>query len=153
MSGRFIISLDCEGKWGMAHHLERYHHQLLTRQALTQVYSDIVATLAKYDVAATFAFVMAFTLTATERKKFRDLLDDGSADGWLTFIRKVQQAGSPEGWFQPNALEIVRGSGRHEIGCHSFSHRPLQESSASAEEARRELDAADQVAREKGLEF
>ena len=30
MNGRFIISLDCEGKWGMADKLQPYHHRLLT---------------------------------------------------------------------------------------------------------------------------
>lgn len=152
MSGRFIISLDCEGKWGMADLLRPYHHRLLTDAALGQVYRDIVGQFAAHDVPATFAFVMAFTLSREERKSFAHILaDDGRADPWLSHFWEDQRAGRTGGWFQPEALEAVRADSRHEIACHSFCHRDLADTAISEAGAEAELAAAAAVARLKGI--
>lgn len=150
---RFIVSLDCEGKWGMADKLEPYHHELLTDEALANVYRDIIALFGRHQIAATFAFVMAFTLDAAERARFRHLLDadDGKHGEWLSHYQRARDQGDLAGWFQPEALEIVRANPEHEIACHSFCHRPLAEELLSAEGAAAELDAAEEVARAKRL--
>lgn len=152
MSGRFIVSLDCEGKWGMADSLQVYHHRLLTDEALAAVYSDIVGLFARHDVPATFAFVMAFTLSTDERRHFSDILDDdGRADPWLRHYWEALRQGHGGGWFQPKALETVRADGRHEIACHSFCHRDLADHAVSDAGAEAELDAAAAAARLKGV--
>ena len=151
--GSFIVSLDCEGKWGMADHLEPYHHRLLTDSALAEVYDRLVALFARHDVPATFAYVMAFTLTPVERRHFAQLLEprDSADDPWMRHFWAAQKKGLGEGWFQPHALEAVRADGRHEIACHGFCHRPLGDQSISEEAARTELDAAAAVAEMKGI--
>jgi len=148
LQGKFIVSLDCEGKWGMADSLEPYHQLLLTDRALADVYDQLVAMLARHDVPATFAYVMAFTLTPEERRDFAALLSprDGAEDAWLEHYWADLRAGRQEGWFQPHALDAVRADGRHEIACHSFCHRPMDDRSLSPEGARAELDAAARVA-------
>jgi peptidoglycan/xylan/chitin deacetylase (PgdA/CDA1 family) len=152
MTGTFILSLDCEGKWGMADVLKPYHHQLLTNDALACVYDDLIKLFAEYDVPATFAYVLAFTLSASERRNFAHLLErNGRNDPWLSHFWAAEQRGEVEGWFQPKALDVVQEDGRHEIACHSFCHRPLGDGDISAEEAGAELDAAEMVGRSKGL--
>lgn len=154
MTGRFIISLDCEGKWGMADVLEDYHHRLLTDEALAKVYGEIVAQFAAHDMPATFAFVMAFTLDAEQRRQFDHFLaDSGRKDAWLEHFWADRRAGRTSGWFQPEALEIVRRDGRHEIGCHGFCHRDLADGAISDEGAEAELEAAAAAARLKGVEL
>ncbi|MFL6721076.1 MAG: hypothetical protein ACJ8FT_04625 [Sphingomonas sp.] len=148
---RFIISLDCEGKWGMADHLQPYHHELLTDAALARAYEQLVALFGRYQVPATFAFVMAFVLTREERDRFEFELLGDEPDPWLQPYREALASGRAEGWHQPEALQIVRAAGGHEIACHSFCHRPLGDRSISAAGANAELDAAMAAARLKGL--
>ncbi|HLL32019.1 MAG TPA: hypothetical protein VK403_13595 [Allosphingosinicella sp.] len=152
MTGTFIVSLDCEGKWGMADGLQPYHRQL-TDSALARAYESLISIFARHDIAATFAYVMAFTLTPEEREILRGSLEpqEGEADPWMRHFWDARARGDIEGWFQPQALEIVRQDGRHEIACHGFCHRPLGDSSISEAGARAELRAADAVARIKGL--
>lgn len=139
----------------MADDLQPYHHELLTDAALAEVYDRLVAMFARYDIPATFAYVMAFTLTPDERRAFDHILAprDGSEDGWLRHYWQALREGGSEGWFQPHALEVVLADGRHEIACHSFCHRPLGDESISAEGARAELLAASEAARLKQVEL
>ena len=151
--GRFIVSLDCEGKWGMADHLQPYHHELLTDEAIAAAYQQLVAIFARHGIPATFAFVMAFVLTAEEREQFRnDLLGDAE-DAWLRPYREAVASGHIGGWHQPAALEIVQSAGVHEIACHSFCHRPLGDGSISTRGADRELESAVAVARLKRIDL
>jgi len=155
MTGRFIISLDCEGKWGMADSLQPYHHRMLTDDALARAYQDLVEIFDRHAMPATFAYVMAFTMDATERERFADSfdVDDDCSGGWLRHYRAAREAGALEGWFQPSALETVRRHPQHEIACHGFCHRPLSEGVLSAEAARMELDTADRIAKLKGVKL
>lgn len=154
MAGVFIVSLDCEGKWGMADHLQPYHHELLTDRALADVYDRIVGLFARYEISASFAFVMAFTLDDSERKDFAGELDrraGAGEDPWLRYHWDELNAGRTQGWFQPHAFDVVQADGRHEIACHSFCHRPMGDKSLSPEGARAELAAAARIASRKGI--
>lgn len=46
--GSFILSFDCEGKWGMADQLEPYLQTSLTDRALASAYDTLVALLARF---------------------------------------------------------------------------------------------------------
>jgi hypothetical protein len=148
---RFIISLDCEGKWGMADDLQPYHHEHLTDAALTRAYERVVGLFGRYEVPATFAFVMAFVLTAEEREHFSSELLGDPPDPWLRPYRDEVAGGKLDGWHVPAALDLVRAAAMHEVACHSFCHRPLGDRSISAAGASTELDAAIAAARLKGL--
>lgn len=150
--GTFIVSLDCEGKWGMADSLQPYMHALFTDAALARVYDDLVGIFASHDVPATFAYVMAFTLSEEERRAFPQLTPrEGASDSWLAHHWADLSRGNGEGWFQPHSLDVVKADGRHEIACHGFSHRPLGDGMISEEEAEAELQAAEAVAALKGV--
>lgn len=152
--GRFIISLDCEGKWGMADHITPHHHHHLTHANLVDAYRRLVGLFARYDVAASFAFVLAFTLSEEERKAVADRLVDVTVNGqnWLRHYREAEAVGNTDGWFCPEALEMVRADSRHEIACHSFSHAPLAEGGIASGDAVRELESCRVVAGIKGID-
>lgn len=137
----------------MADDLQPVHQRLLTNDALAKVYDQLVALFARYEMPATFAFVMAFTLTRDERHHFAHLLEPraNSSDRWMAHHWSDLEAGRTEGWFQPHALEAVKGDSRHEIACHGFCHRSLADRALPPEAAEAELEAAFVAARMKGV--
>ena len=64
MSGKFIISFDCESKWGMADSLTSIHKEMFHASELERVYSELITLLEKYNMPATFGFVGALTMTS-----------------------------------------------------------------------------------------
>lgn len=150
----FIMSLDCEGKWGMADSLRPYHHRQLTDRNLVEVYRQLLDLLARHDVAATFAFVMAFTLSKAEKQRF-PVLDTkrNPQDSWLRHYWASLDAGHGEGWHVPEAFDQVLADGRHEIASHSFCHRPLGEGAIDGAGAGAELADAAEAARLKQVEL
>lgn len=135
----------------MADCLQPYHHELLTDNALALAYEQLIEIFGRYEIAATFAYVMAFVLNSEERDRFRPQLLGDVHDEWLRAYREATSSRRMSGWHQPAALEIVRAANIHEIACHGFCHRPLAETTTSLSDANAELDAAIEVARLKGL--
>lgn len=137
----------------MADELTPYHHHVLTDQALRDVYSRLLRLLGQYEIAATFAFVMAFTLTPEERRALENVLgeDRNPNDPWLTHYWAALKAGQSQGWHVPEAFEAVAANDRHEIACHGFSHRPLGDNSISAKGAEADFECALAVAERKGV--
>lgn len=153
--GTFILSLDCEGKWGMADHLDHFHDESLTSAGLSRAYEALAGMFRRFEIKATFAFVMAFLLAQDEREEFRDLLvgNVDEPDVWLERYRADVSAGSLEGWHLPEALEIARSAPGNEIACHGFCHRPMAEALISKEGARAELAGARRAAELKGIDL
>jgi len=147
----FVLSLDCEGKWGLADQISDHHVRYFTSENLRRAYGDLLALFEKWEVPATFAFVMAFILAKEELGRYADLFEDVGDGSWLRHFRRDAAASRFDGWFVPEALEMVRAADRHEIGCHGFSHLPLAKDLARPAEVRRELAAATEVARAKGI--
>ncbi|MCL6682698.1 polysaccharide deacetylase family protein [Sphingomonas alba] len=145
----FIMSLDCEGKWGMADRLKPYHHDTLTTAKITGAYRQLLGMLARHDLSATFAFVMAFTLGEEERKGFPVLELRDPDDEWLAHYWRDLDAGRDDGWHVPETIELVRKTGGHEIASHGFCHRPLAGIPDTAVAA--ELAEAAKVAKLKGV--
>lgn len=125
MTGTFILSLDCEGKWGVSHNIDELHQRALTDNAITTAYEQLTAMLGRYEIPATFAFVMGFLIP---RDEFASLARPD--DPWLTPYRDALRAGHSQGWHVPVALDIVQSAGRHEVACHGFCHRPFEASTA-----------------------
>ena len=153
MPGTFIISIDCEGKWGIPACDGPIDRSFLTRSTLIRAYESLVTTLSAHEVPATFAFVMAFTLTMAELDEWMPRLTDVEVDGsnWMRNFRRAQAAGNLDGWFCPEAFDLVRDAGTHEIGCHGFRHVPLGKYKITPEEAAYELRSATELARFKGV--
>ena len=152
----FIISLDCEGKWGFADRIGLSHDQVLTHQNLHKAYDSILRTLADYNLKATFAFVAAFTLSEQDylRQKiwFSERLFAGK--NWLDhFKRQVEQENNTEGWFAPDIFVRVREHQQHEIATHGFTHLPFQESLTSRDAIEKELAGINAWATWQGLDI
>jgi peptidoglycan/xylan/chitin deacetylase (PgdA/CDA1 family) len=153
MPGTFIISFDCEGKWGMADGITEHHNRVITRDALVRAYERLIALLDLYQMPATFAFVMAFVLTGEERHLLSDSFGDVTVEdqNWMRHYREAEACGVLDGWFCPEALELVRARPQHEVGCHGFRHIPL--AAVARDEVMRELAAASKVAAIKQLKL
>jgi hypothetical protein len=63
------------------------------------------------------------------------------------------EEGQSDGWHCPEALDLVRECGAHEIASHSFCHRPLGDGAIDAAGAAEELALADEAAKLKTVEL
>lgn len=155
MPGTFIISLDCEGKWGIADLDSRIESGFITTSALVAAYDSLLRTLSVYEASATFAFVMAFTLTNNELEEWMPRLTDVQVGGanWMRNFRRAEAEGDFDGWFCPQALDLVWDSGLHEIACHGFRHVLLGNGEVTKEEARYELQSATELAKRKRIDL
>jgi len=152
--GTFIISLDCEGKWGVADRVDAAVDRAFTDENLLDAYHRLDGLFAEYSIPATFAFVSAFTFSPRELALYEELLDDVVISGgnWLRHYRRQRAEGGAQGWFLPQALDLIDRSGRHEIASHGFSHLPVGDPMVSADAAAHEFATARQVAQDRGRE-
>lgn len=153
MAGTFILSLDCEGKWGVAERMPRPLLGRITEEALEAGYHRLLTLFDRFSMPVTFAFVLAFTLSPVERRKFAHLFRDVQVGGsnWLRFYREAEREGNLSGWFCPRAFDMVQSRSYHEIASHGFSHLPIREDQVSEIDADAELEAATIAARSKGI--
>ena len=127
MTARFILSLDCEGKWGVADHLGPDEHRTLSDARLRKAYADILALLDEYDVPATFAFVGLFGESPAALKKLRPDLAGltARAPHYLPPAWTDMDEGSREGWHGDWAVDSVGGArAGHELALHGLTHVP-----------------------------
>ena len=127
MATRFILSLDCEGKWGVADCLTRKEHAWLSDTKLQRAYRQIVDLLDEYDVPATFAFVGLFAEPEDSFRRLtpaiRDLADQ--APDYLEPALADSSEGSRQGWHGAWAIDTVgNAKARHEIALHGVTHVP-----------------------------
>ncbi len=66
MAAKFILSLDCEGKWGVADGLTAKSREMLADDRLEAAYNQIVRLLDEHGIAATFAFAGLFSQSAEQ---------------------------------------------------------------------------------------
>lgn len=151
MTGTFIISLDCEGKWGLADRPQSTH-DFMTRGRMIGVYENLLRLLRLHELKATFAFVGAFTLTREERSRFEDHFIDVDYRGqnWLRQYRADSLRGDVEDWFCPEAFDMTREHG-HEIASHGFCHVPFDDTTMPRAHLEREIASAVAVAKTKDV--
>ena len=137
MTGTAIISLDCEGRWGVADHLTPEVASGLTDARLRQAYRDIIALLGRAEISATFAFVELFTRPAS-RETTRLVREYAEELPYLARAASGLAAGE-DGWVGDWALDMA-GRGQHEIAFHGATHVPWTD--LSREQARREMELA-----------
>jgi hypothetical protein len=123
--GSVTFSFDCEGKWGMTD-IPTPWDVHLTRTNLLKAYEFILDILNEYDIAATFAFVGAFT---ESREIFLDqtlpILKSAAYSDWLDYSMHRITDRTEEGWFVPELLEMVKDHSSHEIATHGYTHIPF----------------------------
>jgi len=151
MTGTLIISLDCEGKWGLADAPSSVR-DFMTRANLASIYRDIIELFEERDLKATFAFVAAFIMTEDERSAFDDHFVDIDYRGanWLRHFRADSQRGEIDGWFCPEAFDMAKDQG-HEIASHGFCHVPFDDEVMPASVLAAEVAAAVKLAKAKDV--
>lgn len=116
----FILSLDCEGKWGAADHLGAEHRETLSDARLETAYRGIIDLLERYEIAATFAFVGAFTWSRENARL--DLIRALSRHAPGYFDGALADMATGQGWFGEWAVEMLPE--RHEVALHGATHLP-----------------------------
>lgn len=147
MVAQFILSFDCEGKWGVADHLTAQDQQSLSEKNLRWAYQQTLCLLDKYQIPATFAFVGCFSLTSRELKEiepeFKKLADIFPHYLGVTYEHCFKRAA--DGWIGDWAVNMVQSSSlAHELALHSMTHIPWDDPNMSESIARQELFLLDQ---------
>jgi peptidoglycan/xylan/chitin deacetylase (PgdA/CDA1 family) len=145
MSARFILSLDCEGKWGIADHLTPTAHAQLSDARLRAAYTSILDLLARYKIPATFAYVGCFSLSAAQLADRRPELEQMAKVFPHHLGPMLQDAfsGSREGWSGDWAVDMAASrSQSHEIGLHGVTHVPWDDPAMTEAHARADLGMA-----------
>ena len=127
MPATFILSFDCEGKWGVADLLATEHARQLSDERLIEGYRAILRLLDEYDVAATFAFVGAFAQTRSAYARIAPALEQMASrypDYLGPAVRDIEQSAG-DGWHGDHLVELVCDSPvGHEIALHGVTHVP-----------------------------
>ena len=153
-NARFILSFDCEGKWGMADDPAMVTNNPIGYDSLVKAYARIFEILERYEVPATFALVGLFAGGYEEYVESRNqLLESKPHKNWLQIPEQSFSAGITDGWFYPELVERIRSKGMHEIASHSFSHLPLHNGDVAEESFLTELNLVKQWQKRNSLEL
>lgn len=127
MAARFILSLDCEGKWGVADHLTHAHARDLSDAKLLEAYRSILHLLDEFQIPATFAFVGAFSQSAAGFRELRPALEAFRhfAPAYIGGALHDIDQRSGDGWHGDRLIQLVTGSRiEHEIALQGVTHVP-----------------------------
>lgn len=123
-AAKLVISLDCEGKWGMADRPSE-RRDFVKTQDLIDCYLRILDVFDKFGAKATFAFVSALCLAPEELGHALSGVDlRYNAKNWLDAPLTEIRAGNCDGWAAPLLIHLVRERGRHHICTHGGTHLP-----------------------------
>ena len=151
---RFILSFDCEGKWGMADDPTMAASNPIGYDSLVKAYARIFEILDKHEVPATFALVGLFAGRYEEYRNSREqLLESKPHNDWLQIPEQSFAAGVFDGWFYPELVETIRTKGMHEIGSHSYSHLPMNNQDVTRSSFSTELNLVQQWGAKNAIEL
>ena len=153
MTGALVISLDCEGKWGIADR-PKEGRSFISSEKLVGVYSRILDILEKYRFRATFAFVTALCIDADELRHLLSGVDLRHAGkDWLAAPRLELGGGASDGWCAPDLLTQVRSRGVHHICTHGGTHLPYSNDATTQESVAWDISFARQHHERLGLDW
>jgi len=120
MTATIILSFDCEGKWGVADHLDVSHDTLLSDASLKEAYCHLLTILEAASLSATFAFVGTFTRSPGELRRL-PLVELAQE---LPYLREAARrvAQGDEGWSGAWAVDLLGEN--HELALHGGTHVP-----------------------------
>lgn len=151
---RFILSFDCEGKWGMADDAAMASNNPINGDSLTKAYTQIFEILERHKIAATFALVGLFAGGYEQYVDSRgELLDSKPHRDWLKVPERSFAAGFQDGWFYPELVNQIKARGNHEIASHSFTHLPLHNGGVAKESFLTELKFVNQWKAQNSVEL
>ena len=127
MAARFILSFDCEGKWGSADCLTERHRRDFTDEKLRDAYGAILQLLDKFDLEATFAFAGAFSQSPSGFARIRPEVENlapQAPDYIGPALRDIDET-SGSGWHGAHLVDAVsQARTPHEIALHGVTHVP-----------------------------
>lgn len=124
MRGSIIISLDCEGKWGVADR-PKSRRDCISNARLIDAYTRILNCFEKHQFKASFAFVSALCLDKDELLGMLSGVDLRHSGGnWLTNPIAEIGSGAADGWCVPELMGMVMSRGVHHICTHGGTHLP-----------------------------
>lgn len=153
MTGKLIVSVDCEGRWGIA---DRGAERLdgINNENLGRAYRQILTILERHNVRATFGFVAALCLEEEELliavRNCGDVLRFAGND-WLAPARKSLEASLFAGWSAPELVGLVMAGGQHHICSHGGFHIPYDEKSVSQEAIAEDISLVKKIESRHGL--
>lgn len=151
---RFILSFDCEGKWGMADDAAMASNNPINGDSLTKAYTQIFEILERHKIAATFALVGLFAGGYEQYVDSRgELLDSEPHRDWLNVPERAFAAGFRDGWFYPELVNQIKARGNHEIASHGFTHLPLHNGGVAEKSFLTELKFVNQWKAQNSLEL
>lgn len=138
-----MISLDCEGLWGMADRLDLATVAALSSDNLRRAYDQLFLLLDKHELPATFASVSLFGEGREVFEAAVDELNESPAHrAWLQPV--IHRLNDSDGWFLPELPARVADSGVHEWATHGFCHIPFDHPLMDTESRNLELAAIGQ---------
>jgi len=122
----FTLSLDCEGKWGMADQPAVVNAGIIGDASLREAYALIARTLRANRIKATCAFVSAFGAGEEALRAIDDELKllASHAPRWFPHILSAIEGGRVDGWFGDSFYRTLRDDG-HEMAWHGATHLSL----------------------------
>lgn len=144
MTAKMHISFDCEGRWGIADR-GGSRQEVLTSENLRHAYEEILRILRKYDVAATFGFVTAFTMEKDELADSVFGLEGKlvfNEQDWLKPALTDISDNKFEGWSEPALLRLVADEDGHYICSHGGFHLPYDERKVPLSSAELDVEVA-----------
>ena len=155
MVAKFVFSIDCEGKWGIADRGEQRLSQL-TSKRLLNAYGDILTTLNRNDIRASFGFVGALCMNSEwlhERLKCKEETLAFAGKNWLEGARQGISANDLSGWSEPGLIELVLKDGGQHICSHGGFHVPYDEKNTPEESILSDIKVIQEVRNYFGLKL
>lgn len=121
---KFILSFDCEGKWGVADKLSAFQHRSFTDENLRRAYRAVLGLLDEFRMPATMAFTGLWSLS---RRTLDQMLEPYTRlmPHWVRPAAEDLRNGTKEGWIGDWAMqEALAAKTKHEIAMHGVTHAP-----------------------------
>ena len=141
MTGTLLVSLDCEGKWGMADDPGMLKDDSINDRTIRAAYDSLFRLFETSQIRATFAVVGLFVGGPSEaRRHFGNVETEMAHAVWSRIPRRMLSTGDNSGWFYEELPRRILVSGQHEIASHGYSHLPFTYNGVSESTARYELE-------------
>ena len=149
---QFILSFDCEGKWGMASDPAMVNSHAIGDTSLKWAYQQILESLDQFSIPASFGVVGLFAqdLSAFETFDAAHGAEPAYAS-WFNNPKAAFRARNTDGWFYPTLIEDIQGFKIHEVSSHSYTHLPFHNESVTREIVENELRTMNQFMQSKGV--
>lgn len=155
MAARLIVSIDCEGRWGIADRGER-RLGVINNDRLRDAYQKILSILERHKSSATFGFVAALCLEEEELlhaiRRCGEKLRFGEVD-WLAEARKSLEMSQSSGWVAPELIDLVVQAGRHHLCSHGGYHIPYDQERVSVDAIDEDVGLIKYLEIQKGMNF